>query len=104
MANIRVAALCLLVFGAITVTAVSGMQTTVCYVINTALYALAVIGPTLVVVMFFYGAAKYIFSADDPGGRKAGKNTIIHSIIGGILILLANTYIKGALGTWGCAT
>jgi predicted DNA repair protein MutK len=53
------------------------------------------VAPSLVFLMFTYGGVKYIFSADDPGGRKQGKNTCIHAVIGGILIILADTVITG---------
>jgi hypothetical protein len=38
--------------------------------------------------MFLYGATKYAMSADNPGGRKQGKDIIIHAIIGGIIFAL----------------
>ena len=43
----------------------------------------------LAILMFIYGGAKYAYSADDPGGRKQGKMTCIHAIIGGILLMIA---------------
>jgi hypothetical protein len=66
------------------------------------LKTLGIIGPTLCVMMFIYGGVKYAFSADDPAGRKAGKMTCIHSIIGGVLLLLVDwvlTMISGDCGT-----
>jgi len=50
--------------------------------------ALLAIGAALIALMFMYGAAKYAYGADDPGGRKLGKNIIIHAIIGGLILSL----------------
>jgi hypothetical protein len=74
----------------------------VCDIIDQVKFVLETIGPALVVVMFTYGGVKYVFSADDPGGRKAAKNTCIHAIIGGIIILLAS-WVAGLIGE-GCKT
>lgn len=55
------------------------------------------IGPTLVGVMFLYGAGKYAYSADDPGGRKQGKEMCIHAILGGVIITMV-TGVRTAMG------
>ncbi len=55
------------------------------------------VGPTLVGIMFLYGAGKYVYSADDPGGRKQGKEMCIHAIIGGVIITLI-TGVRAAMG------
>lgn len=75
--------------------AASDMCSIVCAVINSVRWTLERVAPTLVILMFIYGGVKYTFSADDPGGRKAGKMTCIHALIGGILILLAGTFVEG---------
>jgi hypothetical protein len=74
----------------------------VCDIIDQVKFVLETIGPALVVVMFTYGGVKYVFSADDPGGRKAAKNTCIHAIVGGIIILLGS-WVTG-LFAGGCGT
>jgi hypothetical protein len=74
----------------------------VCDIIDQVKFVLETIGPALVVVMFTYGGVKYVFSADDPGGRKAAKNTCIHAVIGGIIILLGS-WVAGFVGK-GCET
>ena len=76
------------------------MTIIVCTIIVEVYRAVAIIGPTLVLLMFTYGGVKYVFSADDPSGRKAGKMTCIHAIIGGIILLLAN-WVMGMFGM-GC--
>ena len=83
------------------VSAAPGITTTVCYVINSIAYAIYVIAPTMVGLMFTYGAIKYIFSADDPGGRKQGKMICIHAIIGGVIIILAGWASSVASGFKG---
>lgn len=57
-----------------------------CQIVRAVASALAAIGPLLVAIMFTYGGVKYVYSADDPGGRKQGKTTMIHAIIGAILM------------------
>ncbi len=59
-----------------------------CTILTEIKTAVLTVGSTLVLIMFAYGAVKYAFAADDPGGRKAGKMTCIHAIIGGILIVM----------------
>jgi len=67
-----------------------------CEIIRSINLAITAIGAALVTIMFIFGGLKYMFSADDPGGRKSGKNTCIHAIIGGILIIVW-TGIRGML-------
>jgi len=59
-----------------------------CQIIVAIWDALRAVGPALVATFFIYGAVKYTYSADDPGGRKQGKTIMIHSIIGFILMAL----------------
>jgi len=79
------------------------MCSIVCKVINSVYFTLDTIAPTLVILMFIYGGVKYTFSADDPGGRKAGKMTCIHALIGGILIIIGRTFVSTVV-TGGCPT
>jgi hypothetical protein len=75
-------------------------KTVPCRVVLDVLTLMTRAAATFVILMMIYGAIKYIYSADDPGGRKQGKNTIIHAIVAGIIIgmwdvirvLLANTW------------
>ncbi len=50
-------------------------------------------GNGIAIVMFLYGAAKFIYSADDPGGRKQGKDVCIAALIAMIIINIAPTVI-----------
>jgi len=52
-----------------------------------------IIGTTIVLLMMVYGGVKYVYSADDPGGRKQALSTIINAFIGGIFLILAYTVI-----------
>ena len=65
----------------------------VCDILNAIKTVLETIGGMIVIIMFVYGGLQYIFSADDPGGRKSGKNTCIHAIIGGIILAVAQGFI-----------
>src|SRR5512140_185134 len=67
------------------------MAGTICTILLSIKTVITTIGSTLVVIMFVYGGLKYTFSADDAGGRKQGKMTCIHAVIGGILIVIADT-------------
>jgi hypothetical protein len=78
------------------------IKNVVCSVIVSVKFAIDNIGPALVAIMFVYGGIKYVFSADDPGGRKQGKMICIHSVIGGILIALATAIIAIINLTGGC--
>jgi hypothetical protein len=68
--------------------AAADIHTVPCLIIEGVWNALTVIVPSLITLMFLFGAAKYAYSANDPGGRKQGKNICIHAMIGGILFLL----------------
>jgi RsiW-degrading membrane proteinase PrsW (M82 family) len=61
----------------------------ICSVVSEIQSLLTAVGPSIVLIMFVYGGVKYIFSADDPGGRKQGKMICIHALIGGIILALA---------------
>jgi hypothetical protein len=40
----------------------------------------------LALLVFIYGGAKYAYSADDPGQRKAAKGVAINALIGFIIV------------------
>jgi hypothetical protein len=67
---------------------------TICNLIPEA-NALAV---ALAVCVFAYGGAKYAYSADDPGGRKQGKNIAINAMIGLIIVVIAKTIVTDIAG------
>ncbi len=60
---------------------------------------LTYVGPTIVLLMFLYGGIKYVYSAEDPGGRKQAKNIMIHALIAGILLGLAVVIIEFVIPT-----
>jgi hypothetical protein len=66
----------------------------VCSIVKPIYDTLKVVGPTLVLIMFVYGATKYAYSADDPGGRKQGKDICVHSIVAGLLLMLSYTVMS----------
>ena len=69
-----------------------------CMVIRTVIFVIISVGYSLVALMIIYGGVKYTFSADDPSGRKQGKNIVIFAIIGGVLLMIW-TGIKDMLAT-----
>ncbi|MFH0861900.1 MAG: hypothetical protein V1875_02615 [Candidatus Altiarchaeota archaeon] len=71
-----------------------------CAVIEAMWEAVRSVAPMIFAIMFLYGAARYVYSADDPGGRKQGKNIIIHAIIGVLImgVLVAIVSIMTNLG------
>jgi hypothetical protein len=64
----------------------TGIETVACTLLlsvwNTVRYAAV----TLVGLMFVYGGLKYVHSAEDAAGRRAGKKICEHAVIGGIII------------------
>jgi hypothetical protein len=52
----------------------------------------------LALLVFVYGGAKYAYSADDPGGRKQGKNIAINAMIGLIIVGAARAVIVAIAG------
>jgi len=52
----------------------------------------------LALLVFIYGGAKYAYSADDPGGRKQGKNIAINAMIGFIIVGASLAIVKAAAG------
>jgi cbb3-type cytochrome oxidase subunit 3 len=69
------------------------MSTVVCGVLRPIAETFKTVGPTIVLIMFLYGAVKYAYSADDPGGRKQAKSIVIQSIIAGILLLMVAVFM-----------
>ena len=71
-----------------------------CSIINDIKSSLEVIVPTLVIIMFVYGGIKYVYSADDAGGRKQGKTVCIHALIGGMIFTLVSVVLSTLKVTW----
>jgi hypothetical protein len=77
-------------------------KTIPCSIITQVFQTFNAVMPALVMIMFSYGAVKYIYSADDAGGRKQGKTIIIHALIGGIIFSLTYVFYNTLSGsvTW----
>jgi hypothetical protein len=56
--------------------------------------ALIYIAAALAALVFVLAGANWIYSQDDAGKRKAARDTMVHCIIGLIIIVLANTVVK----------
>lgn len=61
---------------------------TPCKILMNFRNAMNVVIPSLVFIMMTYGAIRYAYGADDPGGRKSGKTIFIQAIMGGLLFLM----------------
>ena len=82
----------------------SAIGSPLCSLLQSILNLFKAFFPALFVLMLIYGATKYIFSADDPGGRKVGKTRMIHAIIGIILLGLIRAILDmfGLTPGWYC--
>lgn len=69
----------------------SGLITTV---INTLLYVLGIIA----VIMIVIGGIRYTTSSGDPSGVKSAKDTIIYSVVGLIVAILAYSIVNFVVG------
>ncbi|HHQ44992.1 MAG TPA: hypothetical protein ENN13_02530 [Candidatus Altiarchaeales archaeon] len=67
----------------------------ICNVYN-AVITLAI---PLATLMFIYGGARYVYSADDPGGRKAAKKICVHSLVGLIIVGVADELVFEIAGS-----
>ncbi len=75
-------------------TAGAKIKTVPCEIIAAIFKALASVGPALVATYFVYGGIKYVYSADDPGGRKQGKTIMIHALIGAVLMMVLDAIMQ----------
>ncbi|MBD3417084.1 MAG: hypothetical protein GF416_08140 [Candidatus Altiarchaeales archaeon] len=55
--------------------------------------ALKRVGNTIAFIMFIYGAAKYVYSADDPAGRKTAMGVCIAAVVAFLFIRIADNVI-----------
>jgi cbb3-type cytochrome oxidase subunit 3 len=68
-------------------------------VTNTMLFAIGVVA----VIMLIVGGFRYIFSAGNSTNVNAAKDTILYSVIGIVVALLAYAIIHFVLGQFGAA-
>ncbi len=67
-------------------------------------------GYSLAVVMFLYGAAKYVYTSDDPGGRKQALSIMVAAVLAIVIIQVAKIIVcsvavtnpDGSPNTDGC--
>lgn len=52
-----------------------------------------IMGYSIGMLMFVYGAVRYVYTADDPGGRKQAIGVCIAAVIGMMIIAMASTVI-----------
>ncbi len=68
-------------------------------VTNTMLFAIGVVA----VIMLIVGGFRYIFSAGNSTNVNAAKDTILYSVIGIVVALLAYAIVNFVLGQFGAA-
>ncbi len=56
----------------------------------------------IAILFFIYGGAKFAFAADDPGGRKQGKQIAIHALIGFIIVAASEAIVQAISGVDPC--
>ena len=96
----RSLALALVCQTVVTCACAANIEDVPCSVIVGVWDAVRAIVPALIAIMFMYGAAKYVYSAEEPGGRQQGKTICIHAIIGGIIMGLIAAVVS-AIGMTG---
>ena len=89
------AVLVMLAVIAVSVSAATLVLTNVITFVCTLVKTFKTLGASLGVLMFVFGAAKYVYTADDPGGRKQGLAICVAAIIGIIFLLSADGIING---------
>jgi len=60
------------------------------------------LGGGIAVLMCVYGGVQYVYSADDPGGRKKAIQILVQAIVGGIILTVAKAIIEGVAGVSIC--
>ncbi len=63
--------------------------------------SIRIIGNSIAVVMFIYGAARYVYASDDPGGRKQAISICIASVVALIIIFIAESVIGAICASMG---
>ncbi|MFH1054557.1 MAG: hypothetical protein V1744_00525 [Candidatus Altiarchaeota archaeon] len=61
--------------------------------VNSLTTSFTIMGNSIAVIMFVYGAAKYVYTADDPAARKQAVGMCIAAIMALIIIRVAGDVI-----------
>ena len=80
----------------------SGAAQIISDVICTLVPDLLTLARVIAILFFIYGGAKYAFSADDPGGRKQGKQIAIHALIGFLIVAMSHSLVAAISGENVC--
>lgn len=56
----------------------------------------------LAIAVYMYGGAKYVYSSDDPGGRKEAKKICINALVGLIIVGAACSIVQSIAGSNPC--
>ncbi len=87
--------LMLIGIGAVSADSVSEVVNKVICRIVKVLYAVAA-GVALIIIVL--AGIKWIASGDDPGARKSAKESVIHAILGLLIIMLAAVLVNWVVG------
>ncbi|MFC2162070.1 TrbC/VirB2 family protein [Candidatus Altiarchaeota archaeon] len=90
------AAVCIIAIFSGSVSAANMFQAVINFIAD-LIRAFRRIGGTIAVIMFIYGGATYAFSADDPGGRKKGLHMCIASVVGGLMMIMADNLVTAIM-------
>jgi hypothetical protein len=57
----------------------------ICSILSSIVETINIVVPTVILIMLLFGVTRYALAADNPGGRKQAKDTIIQSLVGGMI-------------------
>jgi len=60
------------------------------------------IAAPLAFVVFAYGGVQWVYSADDPGGRKKARGIMITAIVGLLIVLIAKDLVTALTNETPC--
>ena len=77
---------------------VGPLTSVICDLYDVVLYVSGMIAA----LVFVMSGVKWVASMDDPGSRKAAKDTMIHAIVGLIIVVIAKELVNAVIGSTGC--
>ena len=92
--TLRLLALSLILACALATPASAGyLDPVIDFVTARLMVSIEIIGNSIAIVMFIYGAIKYAYTADDPGGRKQAMGICVAAIVALMIIQIADDVI-----------
>ncbi|MFH1126301.1 MAG: TrbC/VirB2 family protein [Candidatus Altiarchaeota archaeon] len=87
-------------FSALVGQIVSPMVSTICQIYSVMYTSAGGIAALIITISGF----RWVGSAEDPGIRKSAKDTILHTLVGMLLIVIATALVQLITGQTGCPT